>query len=179
MMRKWLRHSHAYGEATLIKCPSNRELVPRIVNRVGKEYNDFCIVVGEPKIGEGTWVGYFTLLDGSGGLEIGKHCSIASGVHIYTHDSVRWTTQGLEKDHEGYTHLDRAPVRIGDNVFIGANTVVCKGVVIEDKSVVGAGSVVTEGTRIRSGQIWGGSPARPIGRLKTRRAPHHHIPPSV
>ena len=53
-------------------------------NRVGKEFNEFCIISGEPKIGKDTWIGYFCLIDGSGGLEIGEHCSISSGVHIYT-----------------------------------------------------------------------------------------------
>jgi len=147
--------------------PKPEQPVPKVVNRVGKEYNDFCMVVGEPKVGKGTWVGYFTILDGSGGLEIGEHCSIASGVHIYTHDTVRWATQGLEKDHENYTHVDRAPVRIGNNVYIGANTVVCKGSVIGDRSVVGAGSVVTDDTKIGEGEVWAGSPAKLVGRLKS------------
>jgi len=110
-------------------------------NRVGKEYNDFCIIIGEPEIGEDTWVGYFTILDGSGGLKIGKHCSIASGVHIYTHDSIRWATKNLIKDGK---HIDRAPVTIGDNVFIGANSVILKGVKIGDRAIIGANSVITK-----------------------------------
>lgn len=146
------------------------------MNRVGTEYNDFCIISGEPVIGEETWVGYFTLLDGTGGLTIGKHCSISSGVHIYTHDAVRWSVLGLEKDREGGSHLDRAPVTIGDNVFIGANTVVRKGVTIGEQSIIGAGSVVTKDIPPRSVAV--GSPATVIGtveivngELRTTRAP--------
>jgi len=75
-------------------------------------------------------------------------------------------TQGLKKDHERYTHVDRAPVKMGSNVIIVANTVACRGVVIEHRSVVGAGSMVAEGTRIKSGGIWVDSPAGPVGRLK-------------
>jgi acetyltransferase-like isoleucine patch superfamily enzyme len=140
--------------------------MPKVINRVGREYNNFCIIIGEPKIGKNTWIGYFTVIDGSGGLEIGEHCSIASGVHIYTHDSVRWAIQGLEKDHENYTHVDRAPVKIGNNVYIGANAVICKGVTIEDRAVVAAGAVVLERTRIKTGEIWAGVPARKVGELK-------------
>ena len=57
------------------------------MNRVGKEYNDFCIIVGKPKIAKTAWIGYFTLLDGSGGLIIEDNVSISSGVHILTHST--------------------------------------------------------------------------------------------
>lgn len=136
----------------------------RVPNRVGKEYNDFCIIVGSPEIGEGTWIGFFTLIDGSGGLRIGRHCSIASGVHIYTHDSVRWTVEGLEKDYENYSHIDRAPVCIGDYTYIGANSIVAKGVTIGDHCIIGAGSVVTH--NIPSYSKAAGAPARVIGEVK-------------
>ncbi len=97
-------------------------------NRIGKEFNDFCIISGKPKIGKGTWIGYHTVIDGTGGLKIGKQCSISSGVHIYTHDSVRWSVMNLRKDFKKYSHIDRAPVKIGNNVFIGANSVIIKGI---------------------------------------------------
>lgn len=136
----------------------------KVKNRVGKEFNDFCIVVGEPKIGPETWIGYFTLLDGSGDLSIGRHCSIASGVQIYTHDTVRWAVGDLQKDHINYSHVDRAPVSIGDNVYIGANAVVLKGVKIGDHCVIGAGSVVTESLPPWSVAV--GAPARIIGHVE-------------
>jgi acetyltransferase-like isoleucine patch superfamily enzyme len=137
--------------------------MPKVSNRVGREFNDFCIIVGEPIVGAETWVGYFTLLDGSGGLKIGRHCSISSGVQIYTHDSVRWTLDGLEKDHDNYTHIDRAAVTIGDNVYIGANAVVTKGVTIGDHCVIGAGAVVTQSLPARSVAM--GIPARVVGHV--------------
>lgn len=140
--------------------------MPKTVNRVGREFNDFCIVVGEPQIGAETWIGYFTLLDGSGGLRIGRHCSIASGVQIYTHDTVRWSVENLEKDHVNYGHVDRAPVRIGDNVYIGANAVILKGVNIGDQCVIGAGAVVTKSLPPRC--VAAGVPARIVGRVEIR-----------
>ena len=140
--------------------------MPRIVTRIGKEFNDFCVIVGEPKIGAETWVGYFTLLDGSGGLSIGRHCCVSSGAQIYTHDTVRWTMENLPKDHINYSHADRAPVKIGDNVYIGANAIVLKGVTIGDQSVVGAGAVVTRSLSARS--VAAGVPARKIGHVGFR-----------
>ena len=56
-----------------------------------------------------------------------------------------------------------APVRIEDNVWLGLNTVVLKGVTIGRDSVVGAGSVVTRS--IPSGVLAAGQPARVIRSL--------------
>lgn len=138
-----------------------------IRNRVGKEYNDFCIIVGEPKIGKGTWIGYFTLLDGSGGLEIGEGCSIASGVQIYTHDAIKWALLGLEKDHVNWSHVDRASVKIGDHVFIGAGAIILKGVTIGHHSIIGAGSVVTESIPPYSLAV--GAPIRIVGKIRLNK----------
>ncbi|MBK6955764.1 MAG: hypothetical protein IPH27_10005 [Actinomycetales bacterium] len=52
-------------------------------------WNEHAWVVGEPTVGEGTWIGAFTLIDGSGGLTIGAGCDISSGAQIYTHSSAR------------------------------------------------------------------------------------------
>ena len=48
-------------------------------------------------------------------------------------------------------------VRIGNDVFIGAHTIILKGVTIGDRAIVGAGSVVTRSIPV--GEIWGGNPA--------------------
>jgi acetyltransferase-like isoleucine patch superfamily enzyme len=119
-------------------------------------YNAFAWIIGEPEIGEGTWIGAFTVIDGSGGLVIGAGCDIASGAHIYTHSSVRRCVSGRE-----YEQVDRAPVAIGDRVFIGANAVVSMGVTIGDEAVVAAGAVVTSDVPARS--IVSGVPARVTG----------------
>lgn len=56
-----------------------------------------------------------------------------------------------------------APVRIGNNVFLGTGAIVLKGVSIGDNSVVGAGSVVTRD--IPANVIAAGNPARIIGQI--------------
>lgn len=122
-------------------------------------YNEHAWIIGEPIIGAGTWIGAFTLIDGSGGLTIGKGCDISSGVHIYTHSSARRCVSGRR-----YESVDREPVVIGDRVFIGANAVINMGVSIGDEAVIGAGAVVTSSVAART--IVAGVPARVIGHVE-------------
>lgn len=114
-------------------------------------------VYGDVTVGKNTWIGPFTLLDGSGGLSIGDFCSISSGVHVYTHDTVAWAVSG------GRVKADLAPVRIGDNCYIGSQAVVAKGVTIGDGSVIGACSFVNRDVPARSVAV--GLPCRVIGRV--------------
>jgi acetyltransferase-like isoleucine patch superfamily enzyme len=100
-------------------------------------YNPLAWFVGTPVIGEGTWIGPFCLIDGSGGLTIGRGCDVAAGAQIYTHSTVRRCVTDREVE------IDRRPVSIGDHTFIGANSVVMMGVTIGSHSVVAAGAVVT------------------------------------
>lgn len=51
---------------------------------------------------------------------------------------------------------------IQDNVLIGMGAIVMDDCLVESNSIVGAGSVVTQGTHIKSGEIWGGIPAKKI-----------------
>lgn len=60
--------------------------------------------------------------------------------------------------------LAHYPIRIGDNVTVGAAATVLAGVTIGDGAVVSAGAVVPKGTRIEQGEIWGGVPARLLKR---------------
>lgn len=121
-------------------------------------YNQHAWIVGEPDVGEGTWIGAFTLVDGSGGLTIGRGCDISSGVHIYTHSSARRCLSA-----RSYTQVDRAPVTIGDCVFIGANATVNMGVRIGDHALVAAGAVVT--TDVPAYTVVSGVPARPTAQV--------------
>jgi acetyltransferase-like isoleucine patch superfamily enzyme len=114
-------------------------------------------VFGDVAVGPGTWIGPLVMLDGSGGLQIGTTCSISTGVHVYTHDTVRWALSGAAHEPE------RAPVHIGSCTYIGAQAVILKGVTIGDHCVVGAGALVNRDVPPFS--IVDGVPARLRGRV--------------
>lgn len=118
---------------------------------------DSSLVLGDVKVGDHTWIGPFTVLDGSGGLAIGSYCSISAGVQIYTHDTVDWAIS------EGVAPVARASVQIGNCCYIGPNVIISKGVTIGDRCVIGANSFVNRD--IPSGMKAWGSPARLHGSI--------------
>lgn len=88
---------------------------------------------------------------------IGDNCQMAPNVAIYTaghpvHPDIRNTAYeyGIE-------------VTIGDNVWIGGNTIICPGVHIGSNTVIGAGSVVTKD--IPDWVIAAGNPCRVIRKI--------------
>jgi acetyltransferase-like isoleucine patch superfamily enzyme len=120
----------------------------------GASIYDNSYVFGEVKVGAHTWVGPFTILDGSGGLEIGEYCSISSGVQIYSHETINWAISG------GKAPYEYAPVKIGSRCYIGPNTVIAKGVTIGDGCIIGSGSLVLND--IPSGSKAFGTPCRVV-----------------
>ena len=90
-------------------------------------------------------------------VKIGDNCLMASNVAIYTaghpvHPALRNTFYEYG-----------AEVVIGDNVWIGGNSVICPGVHIGDNTVIGAGSVVTKD--IPAWSVAAGNPCRVIRKV--------------
>ena len=63
------------------------------------------------------------------------------------------------------SRLAHHPIRLGNNVTIGAHASVLSDVTIGDGAIVATGAVVRKGTQIGAGEIWGGVPAARIGRI--------------
>ena len=120
----------------------------------GTSIYDSSLVLGNVKVGKNTWIGPFTILDGSGCLQIGDNCSISASVQIYSHDSVKWAVSG------GKESYDYAETKIGDNCYIGPHTIIAKGVTIGNGVVVGANSFINQ--NLISHKRYAGNPAKEI-----------------
>lgn len=120
----------------------------------GTSVYDNVLIIGDVKIGKHVWIGPNCILDGSGGLEIGDHCSISAGVQIYTHHTVRKAVS------MGNENIDRAPTYIGDGVYIGPNSIIQMGIIIGDRVIIGAMSFVNK--NIMNDEKVAGCPAKSI-----------------
>ena len=126
----------------------------------GASVYDSALVLGDVRVGAGTWIGPHVVLDGSGGLVIGDTCSISAGVQVYTHDSVRWALSG------GTAPYERAPVVIGDRCYVGPQAVITRGVTIGECAVVGAQALVNRD--VPAYAIVVGTPARVVGTVEVQ-----------
>lgn len=101
-------------------------------------------------------------------IEIGAYTTMAGNVIITDNNShpvnpewrrkMRLTPEG--HDMRTWKYSDNAPVIIGENVWIGINVRICKGVTIGDNSIIGANSVVTKSVPANSIAV--GNPARVV-----------------
>ena len=88
-------------------------------------------------------------------VTLGKNCFITFGVRFITHDGA----VALFRDK--YPDADIiAPIILGDNVFIGACSLILPGTKIGNNVIIGAGSIVTG--VIPDNGVYVGSPARKI-----------------
>ena len=125
------------------------------------KYNPHAWIINDPEIGEGTWIGAFTVIDGLGGLKIGKFCNISCGVHIVTHSTVkRCISEGR------FAEIEKSGTIIEDYVFIGEHSTVLMGSNIGHHTVVAAGTVIKENTIIPPYSLVGGVPGRIIRNIK-------------
>jgi acetyltransferase-like isoleucine patch superfamily enzyme len=164
-----------------------RYLVPNILISLYYSFRYRCLISSQARVqltnnisfGKGTVVKPFAVIQTqSGRIKTGKHCAIGSFNHISTGiedvilgDFVRLgpsvTILGGSRNYKIRNELIvnqgsyHQRTRIGDDVLIGANTVILPGCNIGDGVVVGAGSVITKDVPAYS--IIAGSPAKIIG----------------
>ncbi len=128
-------------------------------SRVQLEHNVHVKIVADGahlSIGAASFIGFGVELDVALRLEIGDHVLIAPGCFITDH--AHRHARGQRIDEQGQ---ESRAVRIGNDVWLGANAVVLPGVTIGDGAIVGAGAVVTRDVPAHT--VVAGVPARPIG----------------
>lgn len=114
-----------------------------------------CTDKAEITIGDKCFFNHNCSLTAAENIVIGNQCMFANNFVVVDHDHDR-------KDGKILKELVSAPVKIGNNVWCGANVTVLKGVTIGDGAVIAAGSVVNRDVAAYS--VVAGVPARKISK---------------
>ena len=109
-------------------------------------------------IGKGTWFFGHVKIDVTRPLlvEIGRNCILTDGVIILTH-GYDWA---VLREKYGEMISSSGKVVLGDNVFVGTQSIILKGIKIGNNTIIGAGSVVTHD--IPSDCVAAGNPCKVI-----------------
>lgn len=129
------------GEAAIIK--SGAHLCP-------------CNEKASVYIGARTSIGFYTFVYASSSITIGSDCMVAPFVYLV--DSDHGIAKGIPMNQQGNV---ARPITVGDDVWLGAHSVILAGVTISDGAIVAAGAVVRE--NVPSNTIVGGVPAKILG----------------
>lgn len=105
--------------------------------RVGKDALISVLNGGELHLGDGVSIGENNRIVCHEKISIGKNTILAPSVMLYDHDHIFDAKIGVHK-----REFKTGSVVIGENCWIGANTVILRGTTIGNNCVIGAGSVV-------------------------------------
>jgi acetyltransferase-like isoleucine patch superfamily enzyme len=121
------------------------------LRRLGARIGNECdILTGVENFGTEPWL-----------IEIGNRVTLSQDVLLITHDGSSRLFREKYSDSPWGNRF--APIRIHDNSFIGARSILLPDATIGANSVIGAGSVV-RGT-VPPGTVWAGVPARQVATL--------------
>jgi acetyltransferase-like isoleucine patch superfamily enzyme len=142
----------------ILRFPKNVQIGNQVVLKEGARICS-CNQNAKINIGENTTFGYHSFLFSSESIEIGNNCLIAPFVYIV--DSDHNIEKGkLINEQPNST----APVKIGNDVWIGTGAKILKGVSIENGAVIAAGAIVRND--VKAYEIHGGIPAKKISDRK-------------
>ena len=182
------QQSHLTIDSSTHLTPSfNIRIDNPLKNRIYLEIGDNCIISGSfifesndgfIIIGSHTYIGASSFISKSS-IQIGNNVTIAWGCTIYDHDSHSLDYRLRRKDiddelrdlREGVSFIknkdwncvNSKPIIIKDDVWIGMNCIILKGVTIGEGAIVGAGSVVTKD--VPPWTLVAGNPAKVIKSL--------------
>ena len=178
---------------TLNSVKYGKKLKVRGYVNVFKHYESASLIIGDNvSINSGSWanpIGNGTKtnfqLFRNGSIQIGNHCGISNvsftsavgikiadnvmlgeGCKIYDTDfhPISYSERMIPGNPEEY--INSKEVVIDEGVFVGAGTLILKGVHIGRHSVIGAGSVITKS--VPENEIWAGNPAKFIAEIEMR-----------
>ena len=95
-------------------------------------------------------------------IKIGNNVNISTGVSLMVHDAIHLIYNCLPDKKMKLSEYAN-PIEIGDNVFVGAHSIIMGGVKVGSNIIIAAGTVVTKD--LEDGGIYGGIPAKRIGNI--------------
>lgn len=149
---------HEYN--SMNPCDTNKmdQVIRQIIGQMGKNclINQpfHCDYGSHITVGDNFFANYNCVILDVAKVEIGSNVFFAPNVAVYT--------AGHPIHHEARNSLYEygIPVKIGNNVWVGGNSVILPGVTVGDNTVIGAGSVVTKD--LPANVIAAGNPCRII-----------------
>lgn len=150
-------YNASFGKSAKEREAILKSLLKSVGNRVHFEPNFRCEFGYNISIGDDFYANFDCVMLDGGGIEIGNHVLFGPRVGIYTsnHANDAW-----ERIH-GACYAK--PVKIGNNVWIGAGVHINQGVTIGDNTIIGSGSVVTKS--ILANVIAAGVPCKVIRKI--------------
>lgn len=106
-------------------------------------YDDFVLIDSASEVGKNTFIGRYSAVTKA---KIGNYCSIGTNVLIGPGEHLldKVSTSSLFYSGDAYSVLTEKSIEIGNDVWIGANAVILRGIRIGDGAVIAAGAVVTK-----------------------------------
>ncbi|PRY88136.1 sugar O-acetyltransferase [Mongoliibacter ruber] len=163
LIQKWqnLSSRDDLGKMEILK-----ELLGSVGEGVWIEAPFYCDYGKHIFIGENTFINTGGVMLDCNLIKIGKNGLIGPNVQIYTATHPLLASERiLSPSPDTAPYLTKAlPVTIGDNCWIGGNSIILPGVKIGDNSTIAAGSIVTKD--IPSNVLAMGNPARVVKKLE-------------
>ena len=121
----------------------------KYAQKIGVSMGKNCKFLGRPSFGTEPYL-----------ISLGDHvCIGGTGTQFITHEGAHWVLKG--KDPEKYKHtFGYGRITVGNNVYIGTRCTILRGVTIGDNVIVGACTLVNKD--LPSGGVYAGVPAKRI-----------------
>lgn len=152
-----------------MKILAYKNITPKIAD--GSFIAPNAYIIGDVTIDEGSSVWFQCTVRGDvNNITIGKRTNIQDGtvIHVASKGQGTYIGDDVTVGHQALLHA----CTIESESFIGMQACLMDGVLVERHAMVAAGALVTPGTKIPSGELWGGRPARKMRDLRADEIEH-------
>jgi carbonic anhydrase/acetyltransferase-like protein (isoleucine patch superfamily) len=144
--------------------------------------NGFKFLWVDGVLDNGVFIGAAPVLTNTADIRIGDNSNLQDGtvVHIAARGLMTVVGRNVTVGHKALLHA----CEVQDGAFIGMNSTVLDGAVVESEAMVAAGALVAPGKIVRRGELWAGNPARKLRDLTEKdfadfKRPEPFIPKSI